>query len=79
VDRRQPDPGRPHPLGRLRQAGDDSLNAQHEIVEGRRDAAKAAPGSIEQKIGWLYRSGMDEAAIEKAGFARSSRPRRIAR
>ena len=29
---------------------------------------KAAPGSIEQKIGNLYKSGMDDAAIEKAGF-----------
>jgi putative endopeptidase len=46
-----------------------SLNTQHDIVD---DAAKgadsAAAGSVEQKIGWLYHSGMDEAAIEKAGF-----------
>ncbi len=46
-----------------------SLNAQHTIVEkAAKDAAKAKPGSIEQKIGYLYASGMDEAAIEKAGF-----------
>ncbi len=46
-----------------------SLNVQHTIVEkAARDAAKAKPGSIEQKIGYLYASGMDEAAIEKAGF-----------
>jgi putative endopeptidase len=48
---------------------EDSLNVQHKIVE---DAAshvsKVAPGSIEQKIGYLYASGMDEAAINKAGF-----------
>jgi len=46
-----------------------SLKTQHEIVD---DAAKnadsAKAGSIEQKIGWLYHSGMDEATIEKNGF-----------
>ncbi|HEY2623037.1 MAG TPA: M13-type metalloendopeptidase [Dyella sp.] len=48
---------------------EDSLNVQHTIVEqAAKDAAKATPGSIEQKIGYLYASGMDEAAIEKAGF-----------
>ena len=56
--------------GAFDKLADDSLNAQHEIVEkAARDAAKAAPGSIEQKIGWLYASGMNETAIEKAGFA----------
>ncbi len=46
-----------------------SLNVQHKIVEdAARHAAKAAPGSIEQKVGYLYASGMDEAAINKAGF-----------
>ncbi len=47
-----------------------SLAAQHTIVErADKDADKAASGSIEQKIGWLYRSGMNEAAIQKAGYA----------
>ena len=47
-----------------------SLAAQHALVErAERGADAAAPGSIEQKIGWLYRSGMDEAAIDKAGYA----------
>ncbi|UJJ59089.1 M13 family metallopeptidase [Rhodanobacter denitrificans] len=46
-----------------------SLNVQHAIVEkAAREAAAARPGSIEQKIGYLYASGMDEAAIDKAGF-----------
>ncbi len=46
-----------------------SLAAQHRIVEqAERTADKADPGSIAQKIGWLYRSGMNEAAIEKAGY-----------
>jgi putative endopeptidase len=48
---------------------EDSLNVQHAIVDkAAKDAATAKPGSIEQKIGYLYASGMDEAAIEKAGF-----------
>jgi putative endopeptidase len=46
-----------------------SLEEQRRIVEA---AAKRAdhdtPGSIEQKLGWFYSSGMDSAAIAKAGF-----------
>ncbi|MBX3689046.1 M13-type metalloendopeptidase [Dokdonella sp.] len=46
-----------------------SLAAQHAIVEqAAKDADQATAGSIEQKIGWLYRSGMNEAAIDKAGL-----------
>ena len=46
-----------------------SLDAQHAIVEdARKTADTAAAGSIEQKIGWLYRSGMDESAIDAAGY-----------
>jgi putative endopeptidase len=48
---------------------EDSLNVQRTIVEkAARHAASAKPGSIEQKIGYLYASGMDVAAIDKAGF-----------
>src|ERR1700744_2262276 len=36
-----------------------SLNAQHDIVENLQKS-KNAPGSIEQKIGDFYASGMDE-------------------
>ncbi|MBS0555793.1 MAG: M13 family metallopeptidase [Proteobacteria bacterium] len=46
-----------------------SLNDQHALVEAaEKGAAQAPSGSVEQKIGWLYASGMDEAAIDKAGF-----------
>jgi len=46
-----------------------SLMAQHRLVEAaERGADQAADGSIERKIGWLYRSGMDEKAIDKAGW-----------
>ena len=49
---------------------EDSLDIQHTIVEqAAKHVAQAKPGSIEQKIGWLYASGMDEAAIDKAGYA----------
>ena len=55
--------------GAFDQLADASLNTQHDIVDAAAknvDTAKA--GSIEQKIGQLYKSGMDEAAIEKAGY-----------
>jgi putative endopeptidase len=48
---------------------EDSLKAQRTIVEAAaKSAADAKSGSIEQKIGYLYATGMDEAAIDKAGF-----------
>ncbi len=48
---------------------EDSLNVQRKLVENAAShAAHANSGSIEQKIGYLYASGMDEAAIDKAGF-----------
>jgi putative endopeptidase len=48
--------------------GERSLAAQHDIAESASKATNAA-GSIEQKIGDFYATGMDEAAIEKAGYA----------
>ena len=55
--------------GAFDQLSDASLNTQHTIVENAaKGAASASAGSIEQKIGYLYQSGMDDAAIEKAGF-----------
>ncbi|HTA66294.1 MAG TPA: peptidase, partial [Xanthomonadaceae bacterium] len=48
---------------------EDSLNVQRRIVENAaKNAANATPGSIQQKIGYLYAAGMDEAAIDRAGF-----------
>ena len=47
-----------------------SLQTQRAIAEAAaRDANTAKAGSIGQKIGWFYRSGMAEGAIEKAGYA----------
>ena len=55
--------------GAFDQLREQSLDAQHKLVDAAdANADKTAGGSIEQKIGWLYRSGMDEATIDKAGF-----------
>ena len=53
--------------GAFDQLRETSLNTQHDIVE---EAAKsnAAAGSLEQKIGALYKAGMDEAAIDALGY-----------
>lgn len=54
--------------GAFDQLREKSLQTQRVIVEkAAREASKAEAGSIEQKIGWFYRSGMAEGAIEKAG------------
>jgi putative endopeptidase len=55
--------------GAFNQLAEQSLNTQHDIVEAAaKNAAQAKPGSIEQKIGWLYQAGMDKDARDKAGF-----------
>ena len=54
--------------GAFDQLREKSLQTQREIAEAAaRDAGKAKAGSVEQKIGWFYRSGMAEGAVEKAG------------
>ncbi|MGB5852703.1 MAG: M13 family metallopeptidase [Rhodanobacter sp.] len=46
-----------------------SLADQHALVDAAdKNADSAAAGSIEQKIGWLYRSSMNMDARNKAGF-----------
>ena len=55
--------------GAFDQLREQSLNAQQDLVNAAETVADmAGKGSIVQKIGWLYRSGMNEAAIEKAGM-----------
>ncbi len=54
--------------GSFDQLAEKSLNDQHTIVEAAGQTPdQAAAGSIEQKIGYLYRAGMDEATIDKLG------------
>ena len=49
---------------------EQSLDAQHTLVEkAEKAASKAGTGAVERKIGRFYQSGMDEAAINKAGFS----------
>ncbi|GGY24140.1 peptidase [Rhodanobacter panaciterrae] len=55
--------------GAFNMLNESSLKTQHDIVDdASKNADSAKAGSIEQKIGWLYHSGMDEATIEKNGF-----------
>ncbi len=55
--------------GAFDELSEKSLDEQHELVEqADRDADAAQAGSIRQKIGWLYRSGMDSDAVERAGY-----------
>jgi putative endopeptidase len=55
--------------GAFNQLAEQSLNTQHDIVDAAaKNAAQAQAGSIEQKIGWLYQAGMDQDAVNKAGF-----------
>ena len=63
-----PIPGDRTRWGAFDELREKSLNKQKEIVEAAAAKATASDGSIEQKIGALYHSGMDEAAIDKAGF-----------
>ncbi len=56
--------------GAFDQLREQSLETQHAIIEkAAREADASAANSIAQKIGRLYRAGMDEATIEKAGIA----------
>ncbi|QAU24260.1 M13 family peptidase [Dyella sp. M7H15-1] len=55
--------------GAFNELAEKSLNIQHDIAEAAaKDAAQAKPGSIEQKIGWLYQAGMDQDTINKLGY-----------
>lgn len=48
---------------------DDNNNAiLHELLDAAAKNTSAKEGSAEQKVGTLYRSGMDSAAIDKAGL-----------
>jgi len=53
--------------GAFDQLREHSLETQHDIAEAAAKDTQAKAGSIEQKVGWFYHSGMDEAAVEKAG------------
>ncbi len=55
--------------GAFDQLADKSMDEQHQILENAaKNVASAKDGSTEQKLGWLYSAGMDEATIDKAGY-----------
>ena len=55
--------------GAFDELAERSLDIQHEIVQqAAKNAPSAKPGSIEQKIGYFYESGMNEAAVDAAGI-----------
>ncbi|MGH7690551.1 MAG: peptidase, partial [Gemmatimonadaceae bacterium] len=55
--------------GAFQELSQKSLDEQHQIAEtADKNADAAQAGSIQQKIGWLYRSGMDSTAIANAGY-----------
>ena len=55
--------------GAFDELAEKSLDIQHQIViEAAKDAATAPPGSIRQKIGYFFASGMDDSAIQAAGI-----------
>jgi len=63
-----PIPGDRTRWGTFDELREASLKAQHKLIEDPA-VAKAAKGTIEQKLADFYATGMDEAAIEKAGIA----------
>ena len=63
-----PVPGDRTSWGSFEVLGERSLAIQHAIVE-QVAAAQPAAGSIEAKIGDIWRTGMDQAAIDAAGLA----------
>ncbi len=55
--------------GAFDELAEKSLEDQHAIVlDAEKNADQAEAGSIEQKIGWLFRAAMDSAAIDAAGW-----------
>ncbi len=48
---------------------DNNYKVLHELLEAAAAKKDAAVGSADQKVGDFYRSGMDTAAIEKAGIS----------
>lgn len=55
--------------GRFSELRDEADARVRSILEDASSNAKAEKGSMEQKIGDFYRTGMDEEAINKAGLA----------
>jgi putative endopeptidase len=67
--RENPIPGAYSSWGQVQMLNDRNQDFIHDLLQAAAADSSAAPGSEERKIGDFYASGMDEAAVEKAGIA----------
>jgi len=54
--------------GSFNELQENNYKALHELLDAAASNKDAKPGSADQKVGDLYRSGMDSATIDKAGI-----------
>ncbi len=66
--RENPIPAAYSSWGQVQILNDRNQDFIHELLQSAAANTAAAPGSEERKIGDFYASGMDEAAVEKAGI-----------
>ena len=63
-----PVPAKETRWGSFNKLRDFNINAVKTLVTTAAENKKAAPGSVEKRVGDFYASGMDSVAIEKAGI-----------
>lgn len=63
-----PIPGDKTRWGSFDELIENNYKALHELLDAAAAKKDAAPGSAEQKVGDLYRAGMDSVTIDKAGI-----------
>ncbi len=64
-----PIPGTETRWGSFNELQENNFKALHELLDAAAANKNAKVGSADQKVGDLYRSGMDSTAIDKAGIA----------
>lgn len=64
-----PIPGSETRWGSFNELQENNYKALHDLLDEAAGNKNAAAGSAEQKVGDMYRSGMDSTGIEKAGIA----------
>ncbi|WP_276132096.1 M13 family metallopeptidase [Polluticoccus soli] len=65
---KNPIPGSETRWGSFNELQEGNYKALHELLEGAAGDKNAKAGSATQKVGDIYRTGMDSAAIDKAGI-----------
>lgn len=63
-----PIPGDQTRWGSFNELQENNYKALHDLLDAAANNKSAAKGSADQKVGDMYRSGMDSAAIDKAGI-----------